>query len=101
MPPDSNREAWPGTWAMVPLGDGAPGPCGPSAVPVCSPLPALPGGAHTARVLWARPPGVWLLEEVGCARGRVGGVGPRRAPGRRLVAGGAGAVTRDSGGLVP
>lgn len=31
------------------VGDGAPGPCGPSAVPVCSPLPA--------RVLWAVPQG--------------------------------------------
>lgn len=39
------------------VGDGAPGPCGPSAVPVCSPLPGLPGGAHTARVLWAVPQG--------------------------------------------
>lgn len=33
MPPDSNREAWPGTWAMVPLGPAARAPS-PS-VPHC------------------------------------------------------------------
>lgn len=39
MPPDSNREAWPGTWAMVPLGPAARAPS-PS-VPHCRPCLAV------------------------------------------------------------